>query len=314
MRPTTTPRSIIPRIVLDKDAEFAAAGTDRTHIFTASYVYELPFAREATGGWRKGLLRGWQIAGITRIESGPAARIQVPNCNFGGWCIPESAAAESGRRPRGWRPDRSALVQPRSVRTAAGTRVWQRARRAVPPARPSPVGLRRVEERESRWHEASAVQGRPDQRFQSDPVPGCRILCVSATTTCDPRVGFGKVTSTRPPREIQLGIDSTGDEAISPCLVRVAASLLGFAALLSPLPSVITAQTAGVQSPSPIPGFADSLSMIRDLLDRGRGIEAENISRALLARVESVRGRDVLEVADVLDLLGRAVRRSSKVK
>ena len=26
------------------------------------------------------------------------------------------------------------------------------------------------------------------------------------TTTCDPRVGFGQVTSTRPPREIQLGI------------------------------------------------------------------------------------------------------------
>ena len=53
--------------------------------------------------------------------------------------------------------------------------------------------------------------------------------------------------------------------------------------------------------------------MIRDLLDRGRGIEAENIARALLARVESTRGRDVLEVAEVLDLLGRAVRRSSKV-
>ena len=53
--------------------------------------------------------------------------------------------------------------------------------------------------------------------------------------------------------------------------------------------------------------------MITDLLDRGRGIEAENIARALLARVESTRGRDVLEVAEVLDLLGRAVRRSSKV-
>ena len=76
-----------PQNVLDKDAEYAAAGTDRAHIFTASYVYELPFARAATGGWRKGLLQGWQIAGITRIESGPAVRIQVANCNFGGWCI-----------------------------------------------------------------------------------------------------------------------------------------------------------------------------------------------------------------------------------
>ena len=53
--------------------------------------------------------------------------------------------------------------------------------------------------------------------------------------------------------------------------------------------------------------------MITELLDRGRGIEAENVARALLARVESTMGRDVREVADVLDLLGRAIRRSSKV-
>ena len=96
-------------------------------------------------------------------------------------------------------------------------------------------------------------------------------------------------------------------------LVRIAASVVGFAALASTFPSDITAQTAVVRSPSPMPGFADSLKLITDLLDRGRGIEAENVARALLARVESVMGRDVLEVADVLDLLGRAIRRSSKV-
>ncbi|HET7696536.1 MAG TPA: CHAT domain-containing tetratricopeptide repeat protein, partial [Vicinamibacterales bacterium] len=60
-------------------------------------------------------------------------------------------------------------------------------------------------------------------------------------------------------------------------------------------------------------GFAESLRMIRELLDRGRGIEAENVSRALLARVEAATGPDALEVAEVLDLLGRAIRRSSKV-
>ena len=60
-------------------------------------------------------------------------------------------------------------------------------------------------------------------------------------------------------------------------------------------------------------GFADALHMIRDLLDRGRGIEAENVARALLVRVERVRGPDALEVADVLDLLHRAVRRSPRI-
>jgi CHAT domain-containing protein/tetratricopeptide (TPR) repeat protein len=77
--------------------------------------------------------------------------------------------------------------------------------------------------------------------------------------------------------------------------------------------AVVSAQTAGVQSTSPIRGFSDSLEMIRDLLGRGRGIEAENVARALLARVESIRGPDALEVAEVLDLLWRAVVPSSKV-
>ena len=98
-------------------------------------------------------------------------------------------------------------------------------------------------------------------------------------------------------------------------LVGVAMCLLiGFAALVNTNPSVVSGQTLVVQSTSPIRGFADSLEMIRDLLDRGRGIEAENVARALLARVEGLRGRDALEVAQVLDLLCRAVRRSSKVK
>jgi CHAT domain-containing protein/tetratricopeptide (TPR) repeat protein len=90
-------------------------------------------------------------------------------------------------------------------------------------------------------------------------------------------------------------------------------TLLVLAALVSGHASAPVAQAAGVQTTRPMPGFAASLQMITDLLDRGRGIEAENVARALLARVESTMGGDVLEVADVLDLLGRAIRRSSKV-
>ena len=91
-------------------------------------------------------------------------------------------------------------------------------------------------------------------------------------------------------------------------------TLIVCAALGTNRPPVLIAQTAAVQNTSTIRGFADSLALITDLLDRGRGIEAENVARALLARVESVRGPDALEVAQVLDLLWRAVSRSSKVK
>ena len=77
--------------------------------------------------------------------------------------------------------------------------------------------------------------------------------------------------------------------------------------------SRVPAQTPLAQSASPMRGFAESLDLIRDLLQRGRGIEAENVARALLPRVESVRGPDALEVAEVLDLLYQAVRRSPKI-
>jgi len=89
--------------------------------------------------------------------------------------------------------------------------------------------------------------------------------------------------------------------------------LIGLAAVVSTSASLTSVHPAVGQSSTPIRGFTESLDMIRNLLDRGRGIEAENVARALLVRVESSRGPDAVEVAEVLDLLGRAVRRSSKV-
>jgi CHAT domain-containing protein/Tfp pilus assembly protein PilF len=106
-----------------------------------------------------------------------------------------------------------------------------------------------------------------------------------------------------------------GGPRLRTALVGLVTSLsIGFAALAITPPSVVTAQPAVVQITSPLPGFSGSLEMVRDLLNRGRGIEAENVARTLLARVESIRGPDAIEVAEVLDLLCRAVRRSSKVR
>lgn len=57
-------------------AEYAEARTSRPHIFSASYVYELPFFSKDPSGWKRGFFGGWQIAGITDIQSGqPVARV-----------------------------------------------------------------------------------------------------------------------------------------------------------------------------------------------------------------------------------------------
>jgi hypothetical protein len=42
---------------------------DRRHMLVASYVWELPFGRRATG-WQKKLFQGWQISGISNFQSG----------------------------------------------------------------------------------------------------------------------------------------------------------------------------------------------------------------------------------------------------
>ena len=48
----------------------SVAEDDRTHVLTFNYVYELPFFREGHPV-AKGVLGGWQIAGITQMWSGP---------------------------------------------------------------------------------------------------------------------------------------------------------------------------------------------------------------------------------------------------
>ena len=60
----------VPQNPLDLEAEYALARTDRTHVFTANYVYELPFFRNSKG-LADFLLGGWQVSGITQFWSGP---------------------------------------------------------------------------------------------------------------------------------------------------------------------------------------------------------------------------------------------------
>ena len=59
-------------------AEYAEARTSRPHIFSASYVYELPFFRKSENAAVRLLLGGYQVSGITQIESGaPVPRVVI---------------------------------------------------------------------------------------------------------------------------------------------------------------------------------------------------------------------------------------------
>ncbi len=65
----STDRSDVPQDVLRLDLERAPSQFDRTHIFTAHAVYELPFFRRSTG-LKRTLLGGFQVTGVYTAQSG----------------------------------------------------------------------------------------------------------------------------------------------------------------------------------------------------------------------------------------------------
>jgi len=67
-----------PQNAFNLAAEYAEARTSRPHVFSASYVYELPFFRKSENSFLRLVLGGYQISGITQIESGaPIPRVTV---------------------------------------------------------------------------------------------------------------------------------------------------------------------------------------------------------------------------------------------
>lgn len=60
-----------PRIqyLPDKERNKGLAGYDRTHVFQAFWVWDLPYGESDTG-WKKALLDGWQVNGIWAVMSG----------------------------------------------------------------------------------------------------------------------------------------------------------------------------------------------------------------------------------------------------
>jgi len=49
---------------------YGPAGFDRRHLFGATYTYRIPFFRKSRG-FAGGACGGWEVSGITRMQSGP---------------------------------------------------------------------------------------------------------------------------------------------------------------------------------------------------------------------------------------------------
>src|SRR3954471_4814594 len=200
----------IPQNPLDLAAEYADARTDRRHIFTANYVYEIPFLKTSSNTLLKAVLAGWQFAGITTINSGqPVSRISESTNGF-----------LRGNRPNivgdpgaGQQTANLFWFNPNAYAPAAdgtyGNSVraeWRQPGRNQTDLSLSKNwtfnGTQRIQFR------ADAVNAFNHTQWLADPnVAGLDNTCTTLLTTCNaPTDTFGQILNTRAPREIQLGL------------------------------------------------------------------------------------------------------------
>ncbi len=201
----------VPQDRRDLAAEYALARTDRTHVFTANYVYELPFFR---GGKNLAaqVLGGWQVSGITQFWSGPPISRVVNGTTNGG--------------RRGIRVNQ--VSDPFSnlpVDTAGGVYFFNPAAFA-PPADGQfgktgraifrLPGVKQTDLTLSKnWYPSgrTRLQLRADfinafntTQFDPGSIQNVCTVAVTATDCAASSGNFGKLTGTRAPREIQFGV------------------------------------------------------------------------------------------------------------
>jgi hypothetical protein len=198
----------IPQNPLDLEAEYADARTDRRHIFSASYIYELPFFRDSTAAFMRALFGGWQVSGITNISSGaPVPRILV-NTNGGRRGNQANMVGDpgAGEQSGDYWFDPTAFAPPADG--AYGTA--GRAPLRMPGRNQTDLALSK---NFYPWGD-TRLQFRADliNAFNHTQFSGVDAACTAATTLtlnrCD--IGgtdtFGQVTAARAPREMQFSL------------------------------------------------------------------------------------------------------------
>ena len=157
----------LPQDRTDLDAEYALARNDRTHVFTASWVWELPLARGTPSRALKTVLSGWQVAGIASFWSGPPiSRVVTGNTNGGrrGSRLDAIGAAFAERARE--RPRLRLLVRPGRLRAARRRSARLDRARDLPAAGRGAVGPDDREELRAAGSPAAAAAGRLHQRLQ----------------------------------------------------------------------------------------------------------------------------------------------------
>ena len=199
----------IPQNPLDLAVEYADARTDRRHIFTANYVYELPFLKNSSNAAAKAILAGWQFAGITTINSGqPMSRISESTNGFlrGGRpnIVGDPGAGEQTANLYWFNPNAYAPAADGTYGNSVRSEFRQPGRNQTDLALSKNWAFKGTQRIQFR---AELINAFNHTQWQADPnVNGLDNTCTVSLTTCNPSTDtFGQILNTRAPREIQLG-------------------------------------------------------------------------------------------------------------
>lgn len=200
----------IPQNPLDLDAEYALARTDRTHVFTANYVYELPFFRDTEDRLLRATLGGWQFSGITYFWSGNP--------------VPQITTGDTNGGRRGTRVNQIGDPKANLPADVPGGVYWFNPAAFEAPADGTygnsgraPLRLPGVNQWDftlsKNWYptDAARIQFRAEMinAFNHPQFTGLSTGCPNTATSLSCVVEgsrFGQLTSTRNPREVQFGI------------------------------------------------------------------------------------------------------------
>ncbi len=200
----------IPQDPTNLAVEYADARTDRRHIFTANYVYEIPFLKDSSNRPLKAILGGWQIAGLTAINSGqPMPRISESTNGFlrGGRpnIVGDPGAGDQTGNLSWFNPNAYAPAADGSYGNSVRAEFRQPGRNQTDLSLSKNWTLNRTQRLQFR---ADAINAFNHTQWLADPqANGLDNTCTISLTTCNPSNDtFGQILNTRAPREIQLGI------------------------------------------------------------------------------------------------------------
>ena len=201
----------LPQNPLDLGAEYAIARTDRTHVFNANYVYELPFFKDSHGLLRQ-VLGGWEVSGITTFQSGPPISRVVNGQTNGSRRgirvnqISDPFASLPANVPGGvyWFNPAAFAPPPDGTYGTTGRAIFR-----LPGRNQWDITLSK------NWYptEKTRLQFRADMinafnHTQFDPA-GIQNVCtvgVAEATCANSTARFGQITQARNPRQVELGL------------------------------------------------------------------------------------------------------------